>query len=109
LPEVETPSIRPDVTTNWHLYVIRLSGLRLSRDEVVGELKKRNIGTSVHFLPVHLHPYYRETMGFKAGDYPVAEHAFEQILSLPLFPQMTDSDIDRVVAAVKEIVSENRA
>ena len=61
------------------------------------ELKQRGIGTAVHFLPVHYHPYYRETFGFKPGDYPVAEAEFERLISLPLFPQMTDADVDRVV------------
>ncbi|MPZ48539.1 MAG: aminotransferase class I/II-fold pyridoxal phosphate-dependent enzyme [Dehalococcoidia bacterium] len=109
LPEVETPTVRPDVTTNWYIYVIRLSGLNISRDEVVAELKQRGIGSAVHFLPVHMHPYYRETFGYQPGDYPIAEREFERILSLPLFPQMTDSDVDRVVSAVEEIVAQHRA
>jgi len=109
LPEIETPTIRDDVTTNWYIYVIRLSRLSISRDEVVAELKQRGIGSAVHFLPVHMHPYYRETFGYKAGDYPIAEREFERILSLPLFPQMTDADVDRVVSAVEEIVAQHRA
>jgi dTDP-4-amino-4,6-dideoxygalactose transaminase len=109
LPEVETPTLRPEVDSNWHLYVVRVSGLDIPRDGVINELKQRGIGTAVHFLPVHLHPYYREHMGFKPGDYPVAEHEFERLISLPLFPLMQDRDVDRVVNALGDIVEAHRA
>ena len=109
LPEVETPAVRPEAGMNWHLYVVRLSGLNLTRDEVVDELKKRGIGSAVHFLPVHMHPYYRERFGYERGAYPVAEREFERILSLPLTPQMSDADADRVVHALEEIVAAYRA
>lgn len=103
--QVETPTVRTDVTTNWHLYVIRLRDTVMARTDFVEALKKRGIGTAVHYLPVHYHPYYRERYGFKAGDYPVAETEFERIVSLPLFPEMAESDIDRVVAAVEDILA----
>ncbi len=109
IPEVETPVIRPEVTNNWSLYVVRLNGLSITRDAVVDELKERGVGTAVHYLPVHLHPYYRETFGFQKGDYPVAEREFERVLSLPMFPLMTDADVDRVVAAVEDIIAKHRA
>jgi len=111
LPQVETPSVRSDATSNWHLYVLRLrlERLRISRDVFVDELKKRGIGSAVHYYPVHYHPYYRERFGFRKGDYPVAEAEFERLISLPLFPKMTEADVDRVVGAVEAIVGEHRA
>jgi dTDP-4-amino-4,6-dideoxygalactose transaminase len=104
LPQIETPVVRNDVTSNWHLYVIRLRDTHVSREELAAGLKERSIGTSVHYYPVHYHPYYRERFGFKRGDYPVCEAEFERILSLPLFPKMSEADVERVVAAVGEIV-----
>jgi dTDP-4-amino-4,6-dideoxygalactose transaminase len=109
VPQVETPSVSPDVTTNWHLYVIRLREMVVARDDLAARLRERGIGTSVHYYPVHYHPYYRETYGFRPGDYPVCESEFERILSLPLFPQMIDIDVDRVVEAAKAILQEHGA
>jgi dTDP-4-amino-4,6-dideoxygalactose transaminase len=110
LPEVEIPTVRPDATSNWYIYVLRLclERMSLSRDAFIEELKRRGIGTAVHYLPVHYHPWYREHYGFAAGDYPVAEAEFERLVSLPLFPQMSEADVDRVVAAVEEIVAAHR-
>jgi dTDP-4-amino-4,6-dideoxygalactose transaminase len=105
--QVETPTVSPDVTSNWHLYVIRLRDTTLARDDLVTALKSRGIGTSVHYYPVHYHPYYRETYGFRPGDYPVCEAEFERILSLPLFSQMTDADVERVVEAVRACLGEH--
>ncbi|HEX5370711.1 MAG TPA: DegT/DnrJ/EryC1/StrS family aminotransferase, partial [Dehalococcoidia bacterium] len=68
VPQVEVPAIRPDVTTNWHLYVIRLRDTNVARDELSAQLKARGIGTSVHYAPIHYHPYYREHYGFRIGD-----------------------------------------
>ena len=102
IPQIEVPRVSPDVTTNWHLDVIRLRNTQLSRDTLAAELKQRNIGTSVHYYPVHYHPYYRERYGFSKGDYPVTEAEFDRILSLPLYPLMTELDVDRVVGAVRE-------
>jgi dTDP-4-amino-4,6-dideoxygalactose transaminase len=104
VPQVETPTVREDVTTNWHLYVIRLRDTEVSRADLAQGLKERGIGTSVHYYPIHYHPYYRENYGFKQGDYPVTEREFERILSLPLFPKMSEGDVERVVGAVREIV-----
>jgi dTDP-4-amino-4,6-dideoxygalactose transaminase len=104
VPQIETPTVRDDVTTNWHLYVIRLRDARVTRAELAARLKQRGIGTSVHYYPIHYHPYYRERFGFQRGDYPVCEAEFERILSLPLFPKMDERDVERVVAAVGEIV-----
>ena len=104
VPQIETPSIRDDVTTNWHLYVVRLRDTDVSRADLAQGLKERGIGTSVHYYPIHYHPYYRERFGFQQGEYPVTEREFERILSLPLFPKMSEGDVERVVGAVREIV-----
>jgi len=92
---------------SWHLYVIRLNLDRLSidRGRFIEELRERGIGTSVHFIPLHIHPYYRNTYGYKPGDFPVAYETYRRIVSLPIYPRMTDSDIERVIDAVSSVVS----
>lgn len=110
LPEIETPITHPDRSHVYHLYVIRLNLERLSIDraQFIEELKALNIGTSVHFIPVHLHPFYRETFGYRPGDCPVAERIYEQIISLPLFPRMSENDVQDVIRAVKTVISGHR-
>jgi len=110
VPEVRRPWTREGVVHAWHLYPIRLEleRLRCSRNEFIDELRKRGIGTSLHFIPVHLHPYYREAFGFKPGDFPVAEQVYAGLISLPLYPRMQDSDVERVVTAIREIVQSSR-
>ena len=109
--EVETPATRPEVEHAWHLYALRLrlERLRISRDVFVEELRQRGVGTSVHFIPIHYHAYYREGFGFNKGDFPVAEDAFERLISLPLYQSMSEADVDRVATAVAEIVDAHRA
>ncbi|HEY7270402.1 MAG TPA: DegT/DnrJ/EryC1/StrS family aminotransferase [Dehalococcoidia bacterium] len=104
VPQVEPPAVRDDVETNWYIYVIRLRETPVARNEVIDRLKAKGIGTAVHYLPVHYHPYFREHFGFRKGDYPVTETEFERLISIPLFPLMQDSDVDRVVEAVHESV-----
>ena len=102
---VSTP-VSPSLGRNaWHLYVIRVdkSKLSIDRDEFIEELNRMNIGTSVHFIPVHLHPFYRRTFGTREGDFPVTERIFDKIISLPLYPSMTDEDVRYVAGAVREI------
>ena len=105
VPGVITPMEREGTTHAWHLYVVRLRPevLTISREDFIGALKERGIGTSVHFIPIHHHPYYRETYGWAPGDYPVSDQAFETMMSLPLYTRMSDSEVDRVVTAVDEI------
>jgi len=109
--EFEIPSVRNDVEHSWHLYVLRLNADRMKqplnskagiRSEFIQDLKRRNIGTSVHFIPLHLHPYYRDLYGYAAEDFPVAVRQFERAVSLPIYSRMTDDDVEDVVAAVKE-------
>ena len=111
LPEVDTPPDAPPLDQHaWHLYVLRLNAERLTIDRAafIEELRARGIGASVHFIPLHLHPYYRQTYGYRAADCPVASAAYEQILSLPLYARMTPEDVERVIDAVMDIVQRYR-
>jgi dTDP-4-amino-4,6-dideoxygalactose transaminase len=89
----------------WHLYVLRVNPdyLRIGRDQVIEELKSRGIGTSVHFIPLHLHSLYRNELSYQAGQFPRAEKHFECAVSLPLFPGMTTEQVDRVLDALRSI------
>ncbi|MHB1544413.1 MAG: DegT/DnrJ/EryC1/StrS family aminotransferase [Gammaproteobacteria bacterium] len=102
---LQCPTERSDVESAWHLYVLRLrtETLRISRDSFIQELAKRNIGTSVHFIPIHAHPYYREKYGWKPMDFPVAYGNYERLVSLPLHPGLTDRDIQDIVEAVWDV------
>ena len=107
---LELPVERPEVEHAWHLYVLRLrlDTLRINRDQFIEELKARNIGTSVHFIPIHLHPYYRDKYGYKPEDFPVAYSNYLRMLSLPLSPRMTDQDVADVIEAVLDVVKTYR-
>jgi perosamine synthetase len=110
LAEIERPTVGSNGQHAWHLYIIQLQleRLRITRNEFIEALRQKNIGTSVHFIPLHLHPYYRNTLGHKPTDFPAATAAFDRIISLPIYPKMTDADISRVIDAVREIVKEYR-
>jgi len=97
-------AVRPDVTHAYHIYVVRLHEA-LSRDQVFRSLRNLGIGVNVHYVPVHLHPWYRDRFGYGPGDMPVAEKAYDQLLTLPLFPGMTDDDVRRVVDSVLRVVA----
>ncbi len=93
---------RADVESAYHLYVVRVrAGAPLDRDGLMAALTAAGIGVGVHFRPVHLHPYYREALGFRPGMCPVAEATGERVLSLPLFPGMRDADVERVAEACR--------
>ncbi len=89
----------------WHLYMLRVDNERLAggRDRFVDELKRRNIGVSVHFIPLHHHPYYRDTYGYTPEHFPIATREFRRELSLPIYSRMTDDDVDDVIRAVLEV------
>ncbi|OGI62702.1 MAG: UDP-4-amino-4,6-dideoxy-N-acetyl-beta-L-altrosamine transaminase [Candidatus Muproteobacteria bacterium RBG_16_60_9] len=89
----------------WHLYtpLVNAEAAGMNRDDFMQALKQRNIGTGLHYRAVHLYPYYRERFGFKRGDFPIAESIGDRIVSLPLFPDMTDVDQDRVVDAMRDM------
>ena len=90
---LEVPTVGANCESAWHLYILRLNLelLTINRAEMIEKLKERGIGTSVHFIPLHLHPYYRKTYGYRAEDFPVASREYERYLSLPIFPGMTGS------------------
>jgi dTDP-4-amino-4,6-dideoxygalactose transaminase len=108
LPEIRRPGTRPGVTHAWHLYPIGLELERLTCDRArfIQELRAENIGTSVHFIPIHLHPHFRETLG--AGPFPVADDVYRRAVTLPLFPGMSPRDVDDVCAAVRKVVGHFR-
>jgi len=103
---LEIPVAKAEVEHAWHLYVLKLNleALRINRNQFIEELKVRNIGTSVHFIPIHLHPYYRDKYGYKPEDFPVAFNNYQRIISLPLHAGLSDNDVQDVIAAVVEIV-----
>jgi|SRR5271154_1361837 len=103
---VMPPVVRADVNPAWHLYPIRLNLERLSvdRGRIFRALRAENIGVNVHYIPVHLHPYYRDRFGHRAGEYPVAEDAYGRLISLPMFHGMTDDDVGDVVRAVCKVI-----
>ena len=110
LDTLTLPVARTEVQHAWHLYVVRLNldRLTIDRSRFIEELKQRNIGTSVHFIPVHLHPYYRDKYGYKPEDFPVAYGEYQRIVSLPLYPRMTDQDARDVIDAVRDVVQRFR-
>jgi len=101
----ETPAHRPEIEHAWHLYALRVNcgRLGLSRDRFIEELRARNIATSVHFIPIHLHPYYRDKYHYEPEDFPVAYREYQRTLSLPLYPRMDDRDVEDVIEAVLAI------
>ena len=103
---LQIPTVADDRTSAWHLYVLRLNleEISITRSEMIEKLKKSGIGTSVHFIPLHMHPYYRETYGYRAEEFPVASKQYERYLSLPIFPRMTFSQVDYVIESVLEII-----
>lgn len=107
MPAIRTPAVASEVNPAWHLYPIRLQldNASGSRDEIFQALRAENIGVNVHYIPVHLHPYYRDRFGYKGGEYPIAETAYESLLSLPMFHGMTNADVEDVIAAVRKVLS----
>lgn len=106
---VETPVEMADRRSSWHLYPIRLhlNRLKIDRAEFIEKLKERGVVTSVHWMPLHIHPYYRDTYGYRESDFPVAAREWRRIVSLPIFPSITDCEIDYVCESIREIAFEN--
>lgn len=107
LPGIRTIKVLPHMKSAWHIFPIHVEAdkLGIDRNQLIKELWKRNIGTSVHFIPLHLQPFYQKEYGFRKGDFPVTENIFKGILSLPLFPRMTLQDVDDVAAAIRGAVT----
>ncbi len=107
LETIGVPPARKEALPAWHLYPIRLDLAKLSagREEIFRALRAENIGVNVHYIPVHLHPYYRERFGYRGGEFPVAENAYECLISLPMFHAMSSSDVEDVIRAVALVAS----
>ncbi len=103
---VMPPVVRPDATPAWHLYPVQLdlSKLHVERAEIFKALRAEGLGVNVHYIPVHLHPYYRHRFGYRGGEYPVAEEAYRRLISLPLFHSMTDADVEDCIEAVTKVL-----
>src|SRR4030095_921989 len=102
-PEIEPLACRDDRESSWHLYVVRLNleRLRVGRREIFRALVAENIGVNVHYIPVPWHPYY-QNLGYRKGSWPVAESAYERIVTLPMWAGMTDQDVDDTITAVRK-------
>ena len=107
VPSVIPPSVRADVNPAWHLYPIRfdLDHLKTDRGQLFRALRAENIGVNVHYIPVHLHPYYRDHFGYRGGEYPGAEGAYDRLISLPMFHGMSDEDVRDVIHAVGKVAT----
>jgi dTDP-4-amino-4,6-dideoxygalactose transaminase len=110
LEAFDVPAIAPRGEHAWHLYVLRVNEefLRIGRDRVIEELRVRGIGTSVHFIPLHLHPLYQNRHGYREGQFPNAERQFARAISLPIYPSMKNEGVTRVAEALHEIAREFR-
>jgi perosamine synthetase len=110
LPEIQVPRCAPDAKHAWHLYIIQLNldRLTIDRGDFIKALNSRKVGTSVHFIPLHLHPYYRDTLGYAPADFPQATAVFERIISLPVYAKMTERNVTDVIDRVRAVVKEYR-
>ncbi|MBI4874397.1 MAG: DegT/DnrJ/EryC1/StrS aminotransferase family protein [Acidobacteria bacterium] len=104
LSELRLPADLPGRRHAYHIYPVQLRGLSIDRAQFIDELRQANIGTSVHFIPLHRQPFYQERYGYSPASFPVAEEIYAGLLSLPLYPRMTDEDAGDVIRAVREIV-----
>lgn len=106
MPEITPLGIRKEVSHAYHLYVIRLNPevINTDRATIFKALRAEGIGVNVHYIPVHLHPFYQQKLGTKRGMCPVAEKAYDKITSIPIFPKMTDDDVNDVINAVQKVI-----
>ncbi len=105
--ELVLPRQLPDRIHSWHLYAIRLrlDRITIDRGQFIKELQERGIGISVHWMPLHMHPYYRETYGYRPEDFPTAASLYQEIITLPLFPDMTETDIRYVSDSIRAVIA----
>jgi dTDP-4-amino-4,6-dideoxygalactose transaminase len=110
VPEIRIPLTVSNVQHAWHLYIIELQveRLKIDRTKFIEALSEQNIGTSVHFIPLHLHPFYKDTFGYKPTEFPRATTAFEGIISLPIYPSMTAENVSYVSRTVRKLIEEHR-
>lgn len=109
ISELDAPATRSDMRHAWQIYMLRLNQRQLdvSRNEFVRHLHSRNIGATVHFIPLHLHPYYRALYAYQSTDFPIASWEYEREVSLPIYSSMNDDDVQDVVDAVIDVVRQN--
>ena len=107
MPEITSLGVRKDVSHAYHLYVIRLNPEKIHTDRatIFKALRAEGIGVNVHYIPVHLHPFYQQKLGTKRGMCPVAEKAYEEIISIPIFPKMNENEVNDVIKAVQKVIS----
>ncbi|HWX21803.1 MAG TPA: DegT/DnrJ/EryC1/StrS family aminotransferase [Candidatus Binatia bacterium] len=110
MDEITLPKVMANRIHSWHLFPVRLmlDRVNLDRAEVIAELKKAGIGASVHWMPLHMHPYYRQQLGCEPSDYPCAASVYRQLISLPLYPDMTAEDVGYVCRNLRGIVARSR-
>ena len=106
MPEITLQKVKKDRKHSFYLYPILINSqlLKINRDQFIEAMKAEGIGLSVHFIPVHMHPYYKKTFGFKNNDFPNTEKVFKKIVSLPIHSGMSDNDAKDVILAVKKII-----
>jgi perosamine synthetase len=106
IPEVNPLTVNPEVSHAYHIYMIQVdtNQLRIDRSQVYKALIAEGIGVNVHYIPVHLHPYYQEYLGTGYGDCPVAEAVYQRLITLPIFPQMTNEDVFDVIKAINKVI-----
>jgi len=110
IPEAITPSAKGDVKHSYHLYVImfKIENLTIDRDKIMNILQQKNIGIGMHYRALHLQPFYREKFGFKRGSLPVSEYISDRIISLPLYPKMSNADVRRVIDVIRKVINKYR-
>ncbi len=103
--EIELPPEDVNRIHSWHLFPIRLQleRLAINRNEFVEELRESGVGCSVHWRPLHLHPYYQQTFGWQPEDFPTATVVWERLISLPIFPAMRNDEVDKVVRTIRSL------
>lgn len=106
IKEIMLPRERSYVKSAWHIYPIQLNleKLRVSRKKIFEEMRKEGLGVQVHYIPLHLQPFYKKNFGYKKGDFPIAERYYERAITLPLFPRMTSEEVNRVIQVVKKVI-----
>ena len=110
VPGLRLPETSEGVESSWHIYAVRLDAevCGVHRDEFIERMRDEGVGTSVHFIPLHTQPYYRDAFGYREGDFPVAEKVFDEIVSLPISPALSKSDLERIEKAVKRVIPSAR-
>jgi len=109
IEELTLPCELPNRVHSWHLFAVRLNTKRIAIDRAafISRLKEMGIGTSVHWMPLHMHPYYRQAGGYKPEDFPVAAAIYPELISLPIYPDMTPGEVEYVASAVRALVENN--